>query len=235
MTAAPATRLRDVRVHRATAPARALAFARARLRRADRRVADPAPLGVTFLRVAPAPGTAARRSHVSHVGVALHLHLRPRLTVASCPPQGASEPPALPAARSVLRPRVVERGERLVERLSARGLRAETGPPGAPGANGAPGRLAVPTPAMVPPRAWQPPLRTVVVQRATAAPDGGAEPPAAPALPSAADLRAAAQPPLRAAAAAGGGGGLDLARVTDQVIAAIDRRIVVQRERLGRV
>lgn len=232
MNAAPPTRVRDVRVYRGTAPARALAFARARLSRADRRVIDPAPLGVTFLHAEPTPGTPAGRTntYVSHVGVALHL--RPRLILAAHVPQRSAEPiAARPATRSVLRLRVVERGERLVERVSARGVRADAGPPGA---DGTPGRPAAPAPALAPPRAAQSPLRTVVVQRAAPAPARGAEPAAALAPPSVADLRSAAELPLRAAAPAGDGG-LDLARVTDQVIAAIDRRIVVQRERLGRV
>jgi len=231
MTAALSMRLRDVRVHRGAAPVRALAFARRRLLRADRRVADGAPLGVTFLHAAPAPGAPVQRLG-AHVAVTFVL--RPRLVLASRAVRPAQMMPATaPAGRGVLHMRVIDRGEHLVERVRARGVRVEAGPPGVAGAEGASGRPGAPAPATAPGRAWHPPVRTVVVRRGATAPAAEGSVPAPLAPPGAAEWRSAAEAPLRAAAP--GTGALDLGRVTDQVIAAIDRRIVVQRERLGRV
>jgi hypothetical protein len=230
------SRVRDVRRHRT--PRRCFGRIEARV----------APLGVTFLRTAPAPAAPARHVH-SHVAVGLTLRPRLVLSVGAAPTPGAGAV-APPAVRTAVTTRAAVAGEQIVARVQARGVRVESGPAGpagaagtagaagrtgAAGTAGAAGRTGAPATIapFAPPRPA--PVGTVVRRREEpavrhAVADPGAVPDAAGAAPAAVARLAPFPAPPGAPAVP-----LDVGRITDDVIAALDRRIVAQRERLGRM
>jgi hypothetical protein len=155
-------------------------------------------------------------------GARLQLVVAPTFALSRTVVTGAPAPGAVPIAPAVTAPRagvlevqrLVERVVRLVERREA--VLAPAAPSTVPTAPG-PARSA-------------PALRgDLVLAKPPPAPPVGAA--AQPARAPAARALAATQPadPAPPAAAA------DLARLTDHVLARIDRRIVAERERKGRV
>jgi hypothetical protein len=207
---------------------RALAFARAVLARWDRRVVSPLPLGVVFLR-RPARQRRQASPAVFSLRRDVHLHLRPQISVALVRRvQAASEAYHRSRDRTsilaplVLRTSTAVEAQRLVERLLVRGTRIEVSTGSVEGRRSEP-----PRPARM---LTQPPQLTVLrSDRATRderREDQRELSGAVERSPAAADLRA---PALSAAEL-----GVDVRRLTDQVVAAIDRRLVAQAERLGR-
>lgn len=207
-----------------------LAFARALLARWDRRVAAPRPLGLVF-RAPPRPGRPPRTRAASaapalpRLRQSVRVDLRPAISLTVLRPEATSHAlsplrtePAEPGGelprleRLVIRDRGALAGERLVERLLSRSRRVEllarSAPPGA--AVRAAGAEA---PALPPRIVLQ---RTASVTAESPARASDAPPPRAPAPP-------VAVPPS-----------LDLGRLTDQVMSAIDGRLTAHAERLGR-
>lgn len=113
------------------------------------------------------------------------------------------------------------RTDRLVERLAHRHTRVEQGWPPGPPSRGAPARATAP---QTPGLGTTLPL-PVVVRQAAAAPERQPS----PALSSTASARP--EGPERAPSA---WDAAQLTRLTDQVLRAIDQRVIAQRERLGR-
>jgi hypothetical protein len=227
-----------------------LDFALGLLARWDRRVASPRPLGLVLARppagtrpgrrpaILPAPG----RSDT-------HVHLQPRIaltvvrsstlttalstTLTEGVKHGAAEPRPLDLEQLVLRNTTARLAERVVERIVARGTRVEVV-----------GREGVPAPATSLGRRSGSPLG--------AGPAGPAPFAGGPAHPAPLVVRR----PTAFAASQGESGGLpgggqpagsparipvpvaapsiDLVRLTDQVVTAIDARLTAQSERLGR-
>jgi hypothetical protein len=208
----------------------ALSFARSLLARWDRRVISPGPLGLLFLR-APEARRATQGDSLTtvnvdrsvHVRSDMHLRLNPRISLvlvrnATAPAAGAAGPATPQSVRNlVLRDTTALRTERLLTRLLDRGVRVEGAPAPRPGAA---------APAASSPLASP---RAGLVMRRGEAPDepapGRARPAAygdpGPLTPPSADP---APPPSA----------VDVGRLTDQVLSAIDHRIVAHSERLGR-
>jgi hypothetical protein len=199
--------------------------------RFEHRAVDPAPPGLSFLRAA-APGFH------THLHSSLAVRVMPRLRVAlgPSPVHGDTERGyAVPAPAVVLRGAVAERAQRLVERVLAQGVRLEARTPAAAAIAGSSPADAIPVGAVPD---WGTPVPSVVVnqrERADAEPPAG-DPGTGPTAPAAARpaVLAGAGAPRAPANVAGGPVPLDLAKVADQVLATIDRRIVAERERLGR-
>lgn len=241
MSARAVSRLRDVRVVAGRVPLAAGgsgAFARAVIARHWRRVVDPHPLGVTFARpgFAPMPGAAPA---IVDRRIALTMAPRLQLSIAVRSGAAADATPRSSGARDMTvaaapGATVVSRAERLVERLGDRGVRVPprptaAAPPAAPPQRAerpapGPADLALPVPAVVARPAGAVPAAAA---RAGASAAGMAAPAAATAAvgPAAGPLGA----PVAAAPE------LDLARVTDAVIASIDRRVIAESERMGAV
>lgn len=222
-------------------PARPAAdrFARRVAARHGRRGWIPCPLGLTLVHVGwPAmPGRARPAIGVSLGG----MTFAPRIALTIMRPGGAppltaaggSDPVAGPTARSTadtalaIETRVLMRGERLLERAVSRGTRIDLVGPGPAGASGTPPAVhRLPAPAV---------LAAPAPRGALAGAVGRSE--AASAWDQGDVLRrtsteVAAQAARYAHAAVEQ---LDVDRFTDRVIASIDRRIVAQRERLGRL
>jgi hypothetical protein len=205
-----------------------LAFARALLARWDRRVAAPRPLGLVF-RVPPLPGRPPRsRAPVAatvlpRLRQSIRVDLRPAISLTVVRPLSASQTTSLERTESSTRATeresleqlVIRTGgalgaERMVERVLARSRRVEVVARGA-----APGSAA--PPAL---RHELPPA--LVVQRAAPAPDDSRAHAREAAHARAATPAEPAAPPL------------DLGRLTDQVMSAIDGRLTAHAERLGR-
>jgi hypothetical protein len=206
---------------------RAHEFARRVFARWDRRVVSPLPLGLVFLqrparpRQQAAPAVSLRRD--------LHLHVRPQISLVLVrPAQTTAEAHYRAGDRTtlagplVLRARAAGRAERLVERLFARGTRVEvsTGPVASHLGQPPRGVPALASPPQLTVRRSEPAAgderrderheRLGKVENSVAAADAR--------TPSC----AAADPVV------------DVGRLTDQVVAAIDQRLVAQAERLGR-
>lgn len=207
---------------------RALAFARAVLARWDRRVVSPLPLGVVFLQRPArqrrqAPGVFSLRRDV-------HLHLRPQISLALVrnvrATAGETHYHRSGERMTLLTPLVLRataavEAQRLVERLLVRGTSSEVSA-GSPESRSEP-----PRPALI---LTQPPQMTVLRSDRTSGDERREE---QRELPGAVE-RSLAAADLRAPALAAAEPGVDVGRLTDQVVAAIDRRLVVQAERLGR-
>ena len=206
---------------------RTLSFVRALLARWDRRVVSPRPLGLVFLRRSEPPAPLYALS--SSTRADLHVHLRPRIeltlvrqdTVVGTNIDTSSRTTVLPSAGAlVLRTATTERSERLVERTLARGRRIETvASPATPSAPGAARPLLAPVLAS--------PVRPELVTRRWSATD---QSDGVPPRPSAPVFHA----PPPGAASVGELPTLDVDRLTDEVLSAIDSRLVARAERLGR-
>ena len=202
-----------------------LAFARALLERWDRRVVSPRPLGLVF-RQPPTPPPARRHDSVvthTHVRRNLHVDLRPNIALTVVRPAAAAaiarqhelvSSTASIIERSagrdlVLRNTSLLTAERLVERVLSRSKRVEVlvrpGPKGTVAS--ALGSMTTPPP--------------LVIQH-------GAPEQRRPAEPQTARRAPAAQPAPAIPT------DVDLARLTDHVVTAIDSRLTAQAERLGR-
>ena len=235
----------------------ASAFARRLLARWDRRVASPRPLGLVLARPpAPAPGRRRPAILPAPGRHETHVHLRPRialtvvrpaaLTVVETRPAvfaaAAAQPQSVlpPVQQLILRNTSALLAERLVERTLARSTRVEV--LARPGATVAPAAARVFDAPGTPPAARfdataTPPAAVpvtrpaeLVVRRPAAAAEEE-DRAARERLGRAAELlesgaaRAAATPAVPP---------VDLVRLTDQVVAAIDGRLASQAERLGR-
>jgi hypothetical protein len=232
------SRVRDVRATAGARMPRASAFSRALAARHERRIVDRRPLAMALLRQAAGPGASG--------GGATHLHsltIAPRLRLTLAAPQrvaaaaSAELPPAAPV-QPPLRTVVAVRAEKLTERVMSRGVRIDPRPAGL---DAAARRARAAHPAAPPATAAAPvaaadlavPVRTTVVASPPAAADparapGSPQPPAAAPFPLVTHPTAGGTAPRHAPP-------IDVARVTDAVIASIDRRIVAESERLGRV
>lgn len=188
--------------------------ARHRLRRVHR-----SPLGLVLVRLARPPARVSIEHRTAVAGARLQLVVAPTFALSRTVVTGAPAPAAVPIAPAVTAPRAgVLEVQRLVERVVHLVERREAVlPPAAPS--------TVPT-APAPARS-APALRRDLVLAKPPPVAAAAQPARAPA----ARALAATQPadPASPAAAA------DLARLTDHVLARIDRRIVAERERKGRV
>jgi hypothetical protein len=205
---------------------RALAFVRSLLARWDRRVLSPLPLGLVVLRT-PEP-SAPLYALSSSWRADLHVHLRPLIeltlvrhgTTISTNVDASSRTTVLPHVGAlVLRTATTERSERLLERTLGRGRRIETGAsPQAPHAQ-------VATYALHAQPSAAPLLTTLVTRREppTTRADAIEAGPSAPLFQAPSRAAAVAEPPT-----------LDVGRLTDQVLSAIDSRLVARAERLGR-
>jgi hypothetical protein len=242
----------------------ALAFARRVLARWDRRVVSPRPLGLVLARPpAPAPARR-RPAILSAPGRhETHVHLQPRIALTIVRPTaltaelrsttavaaGSAASALSRVEQLVLRNTSALHAQRLVERTLARATRIEllarsarapmpiaVPAPGTP-VLGAPASLLVASPepaapvlgASASPLAASPARTAELVVR---------RPAAAAALEQAARERsehaAFRETDATRAAAAPVVPPVDLARLTDQVVAAIDGRLTAQAERLGR-
>jgi hypothetical protein len=203
----------------------ALAFARALLARWDRRVVWPGPLGLVF-RTPPLPGRPPRAREAVRPLVLPRLHrslnvdLRPAISLTVVRPaaettrveriEAGSE--RVDLSRLVIRNTSALLAERMLERALSRSRRVELLVRAE--------HSVTPAPAGDRMRAALPP--ELVVQRGTPAPPdprGEPESDRPPAAPLA--VREPAAPEL------------DLGRLTDQVVSAIDGRLTVHAERLG--
>jgi hypothetical protein len=206
-----------------------LAFARVLLARWDRRVTAPRPLGLVF-RAPPRPGRPPRpvvapaAPALPRLHQSLRVDLRPALSLTVVRPAETSHTttvlhmePAEPGAERVSLEQLVIRdssalaGARLVERVLSRSRRVELMARSAPPSAAL--RAREPELLGLPPR--------LVLQRAGSGSRSSRElaseaPPRTPAPP------AQIQPAL------------DLGRLTDQVMSAIDGRLTAHAERLGR-
>jgi hypothetical protein len=237
------SRIRDVRSSRRIPLRSPLSFVTSLLARFERRVSDAAPVGIVFRR--PTRWTNVTNRVFRLIGPQVRLELAPRieLTLVRPPaagPQRAAEagfaaPPATVEVRVgaaapsnvdmlVIRTRARTVCERFAERLFARSIRVEPTAPGA-AATAAPlqARPALPEPRFptLAVRCFAP----VEVRRL------GAEGSAATAQQPATN---GAHFPAPATTAAAIAAPFEVDRMTDQVLAAIDRRLIAQRERLGR-
>ena len=207
-----------------------LAFARSLLARWDRRAISPRPLGLLFLRP-PEPQRAAGASspttvHVDrsvHVRSDTHLQLNPRISLvlvrhAAAASAAAAKPGTVLSVRDlVLRDTTAVRTERLLTRLLHRGVRVEGAAAPRPDAEAPAVRSPLATP------------RAELVMRR-----GEATPEPAPGRARSAPYDEPGPGPQPAGAPAALPAAVDVGRLTDQVLSAIDRRIVSHSERLGR-
>lgn len=207
---------------------RALAFARAVLARWDLRVVSTRPLGVVFLQ---RPARQRRQAPaVFSLRRDVHLHLRPQISLALVRSvrAAASETHYHRSGDRmtlltplVLRASAAVEAQRLVERLLVRGTSSEVSTGSVEGRSEPLRRAPILT---------QPPQLTVLrSDRAT----GDERREDRRELPGAVE-RSLAAAELRTPAHAAVEPGVDVGRLTDQVVAAIDRRLVAQAERLGR-
>lgn len=205
-----------------------LAFAGALLARWDRRVAAPRPLGLVF-REPPRPGRPPRAPLPAPVlprlRQSVRVDLRPAISLTVVRPPGARHTTSVhhklsssstsdhaSLERLVIRDGSALAAQRVVERVLSRSRRVELLAPGAPPSSTA--ELPLSQPPGLPPR--------LVVQRAVAT-TGDSRPPAHDGAPARPSTPPAPIPPA-----------LDLGRLTDQVMSAIDGRLIAQAERLGR-
>jgi hypothetical protein len=208
-----------------------LAFARALLARWDRRVVATQPIARVFLR-RPDPGRAPMEAAVETLSLRrdVHVDLRPQISLTLVRGGGVTvyathvggDRVSVPQLEKlVLRTSSAVRAERLLERLVSRGERVEVihrPPPAALGRTGAPHRKDTARPELL------------VRRAADAVADDGAHRQAPRLRGSGSDVLTAASarsiPPAEPT--------VDVSRVTDQVLAAIDGRLIAQGERLGR-
>lgn len=192
-------------------------IARHRLRRVRR-----APLRLVLGRLGRPPAHVSIEHRTAVAGARLQLVVAPTFTLSRIVAAGAAAPAGSPIAPTTarLRPGILE-VQRLVERVVRLLERREAVPPTAPPAmvSGA-STTARPGPA---------PPHDLVLATPPPAP---AQPAAAAPAPALATRAPAPRPPTDPGLPATGA---DLARLADHVLARIDRRIVAERERRGRV
>jgi hypothetical protein len=208
---------------------RTKAFVERLLRRWRRWIAPPHPLGLVFRRP-PRPRQREVRVSVTH-GVTANtvVDLRPRieltLAAAAAPAERGATSPVVERTfregreRLLLRRSTATAVERVATRVLSRGARIERSErsPAAPTPDGAAPRPLPPRPARLVVRREQPPTAPA------------SSPPAAPHPALGPD--AASMPPLSAGPVAAP---VNVEELTDRVVAAIDRRIVIASERTGR-